>query len=62
VVVQHDDLALDVGRDHAVADRTKGDSETFLLRRNLFFEALSVCDIAHHRDVKLLLVNLHLAE
>src|SRR6266478_2787046 len=61
-VVQDNDLSLDIGRDNTIADGAEGDGQTFFLGGDLGLEALAFLHIAHHRDVKLLSIDFHLAE
>ncbi len=61
-VVDHDDLALDIGGDNAVADGTEGDGEAFLLRGDFGLETLPLGHIAHHGDVEPIAVHDHFAE
>ena len=55
-------LPCDVGRDDAVFDRTQGDREAFLVRRDFHLEAFPLRHVANHGDVKLLLVHHHFAQ
>ena len=43
-------------------DGAQRDREAFLVRRDFLLEAFPLRDVAHHRDVKFLLIDHHLAQ
>ena len=61
-LIDHDDLALHVGRDNAVFDRTQRHGEAFLIRGDFHLEALALGHIADHGDIQLLFVDHHFTQ
>src|SRR5947207_14781817 len=53
-VVDHDDLALNVGGDDAVLDGTQGNGKAFLVRCDLLLETSALGPVAHHGDEEFL--------